>query len=325
MEPRRIARFAPLSRTTSTGGVILGKYELGRLLGRGSFAKVFHGRSLSDNITVAVKVIDKSKIVDTNMEPRISRSKTASYTPHVVLRRTPRRKYFEGRGYDGAKADAWSCGVILFVFLAGSLPFDDSNIPNMYQKIHRREFQFPAWISKPAKYIISQLLDPNPNTRMSIEVLMGLSWFKKSLRTESRCCSLELDLVSGKDCKYTLTMNAFDIISMSSGLDLSGLFETSANQREKRFTSKASVELIEERLTQVGEKLGFRAEKGKSGAIGLVNMKSVVLAKILEVSPELMLVEVKVVDGWEEFEQLHWNDMKTKLEDIVLSWHNDVS
>lgn len=68
-----------ISRTTSgnTGAVILNKYELGRLLGRGSFAKVYHGRCLADNASVAIKVIDKPAAADAAMEPRIVREVSA--------------------------------------------------------------------------------------------------------------------------------------------------------------------------------------------------------------------------------------------------------
>ncbi|KAL4014989.1 hypothetical protein IC575_027211 [Cucumis melo] len=39
------------------------------------------------------------------------------------------------RGYDGAASDIWSCGVILFVILTGLLPFDDTNLCVLYQKV----------------------------------------------------------------------------------------------------------------------------------------------------------------------------------------------
>ena len=61
---------------------------------------------------------------------------TPAFAAPEVLRR---------KGYDGVKPNACSCGVILYVLLAGRLPFDDSNITEMCRKAHRREYTRPQW------------------------------------------------------------------------------------------------------------------------------------------------------------------------------------
>ncbi|KAL9686796.1 hypothetical protein QQ045_031189 [Rhodiola kirilowii] len=36
---------------------------------------------------------------------------------------------------NGTASDVWSCGVILFVLMAGYLPFDEANIIQLYNKV----------------------------------------------------------------------------------------------------------------------------------------------------------------------------------------------
>lgn len=49
---------SPAETTTK----LFGKYELGKLLGCGAFAKVYHARNIENGQSVAVKVINKKKI-----------------------------------------------------------------------------------------------------------------------------------------------------------------------------------------------------------------------------------------------------------------------
>lgn len=41
----------------------------------------------------------------------------------------------DDKGYDGQVADVWSCGVILFILMAGYLPFNESDLNSLYNKV----------------------------------------------------------------------------------------------------------------------------------------------------------------------------------------------
>ncbi|KAL1549073.1 CBL-interacting protein kinase 18 [Salvia divinorum] len=57
----------------SKGGVLMQRYEFGKLLGQGTFAKVYHARDIKNGESVAIKVIDKEKIVKVGMVEQIKR------------------------------------------------------------------------------------------------------------------------------------------------------------------------------------------------------------------------------------------------------------
>ncbi|KAJ8558046.1 hypothetical protein K7X08_004812 [Anisodus acutangulus] len=429
----KIRRTTSSNSVGGSGPTILGKYQLGHLLGRGSFAKVYHARRLEDGTNVAIKVMDKNTTVDATMERLIIREVSSMHRlkdhPNMIklyevmatkskiylvmelapggdllskLNRRGRfsystaRFYFhqlisalhfchqngvahrdlkpqnlllDGEGrlkvsdfgfsalhdeqlsnsllqtacgtpaymapeivykkeYDGSKVDAFSCGVILFVFLTGKLPFDDSSYTKLHWAKHRREYQFSDWVQKPARNIINRLLDPNPSTRLSIEELTELSWFKRSaMKAEELNHHQQLQFGQGifeKEYKRSGRLNAFDLISMSYGLNLSGLFEArSHNKKELRFTTSVQVGSVEEKVMKLGKEEGYRVERTKGGGIGLVKGRVVLLVEIWEIAANLWLVEIKVVDGGQEFGETQWEVIEVGLKDIVVSWYND--
>ncbi|MBA0835866.1 hypothetical protein Goarm_008119, partial [Gossypium armourianum] len=61
-------------KTRSENPALLhGKYELGRMLGHGTFAKVYHARNLQTGKGVAMKVVGKEKVIRVGMMEQIKR------------------------------------------------------------------------------------------------------------------------------------------------------------------------------------------------------------------------------------------------------------
>jgi serine/threonine protein kinase len=83
------------------------------------------------------------------------------------------------RGYDGYMADTWSIGVILFVFLAGYLPFDEPTMSALFRKISNADFSYPSWFGDDVKDLLDKILVADPKTRLSLLEITKHPWFTK--------------------------------------------------------------------------------------------------------------------------------------------------
>lgn len=211
------------------------------------------------------------------------------------------------RGYDGATSDIWSCGVILYVILTGYLPFDDRNLAVLYQKIFKGDAQVPKWMSPGAKNMIKRILDPNPVTRITTAGIKADEWFKQdytpmeSAEEQDACISIQDAPSEDGSPKSPNLINAFQLIGMSSCLDLSGLFETEdVSERKIRFTSNHSMSDLLEKIEGIVTEMGFRVQKrnGKFQVIqehsGKKSLGSLSVAtEVFEISPSLYVVELR--------------------------------
>ncbi|KAJ9505516.1 hypothetical protein QJQ45_021086, partial [Haematococcus lacustris] len=82
-----------------------------------------------------------------------------------------------GKLYAGPEVDVWSCGVILYALLCGSLPFDDENIPNLFKKIKGGIYTLPSHLSPGARDIIPRMLLVDPLKRITIPEIRQHPWF----------------------------------------------------------------------------------------------------------------------------------------------------
>lgn len=417
--------------------ILMGRYELGRLLGKGTFAKVYYARNLKTGESVAIKAMDKEKILKVGMIDQIKRevsimrlvrhpnivrlyevmaSKTKIYfvmeyvkggelfnrvADNGKLKEEEARKYFQQlisavdfchsrgvyhrdlkpenlllddngnvkvsdfglsalpeqfrkdgllhtacgtpayvapevitkKGYDGAMADIWSCGVILFVLMAGYLPFQDANLMMMYKKIHKGDYKCPAWFSSEVRRLVLRLLDPNPRTRITVPQLMEVPWFRRDFKRPQTDGDFPVDLLDDVDSAFFVPkpacLNAFDIISLSPGFNLSGLFKDNAmkQEEESRFTSTQPASSIMSKLEEIASLFRFSFKKSKDFKMKLQGSEQgrkghlSIDAEIFEVTPSFFMVEIRKTGGDTlEYSKFCSQDLRPGLKDIVWTW-----
>ncbi|XP_044064511.1 serine/threonine-protein kinase BRSK2-like isoform X4 [Siniperca chuatsi] len=97
---------------------------------------------------------------------------TSCGSPHYAC-----PEVIRGEKYDGRKADAWSCGVILFALLVGALPFDDDNLRNLLEKVKLGVFHMPHFIPPDCQNLLRGMIEVDAGKRFTLEQIQKHTWY----------------------------------------------------------------------------------------------------------------------------------------------------
>jgi len=131
---------------------------------------------LDENGTLKISDFGLSNMQKTSGSGRIGPAEqlhTMCGTPEYVA-----PEVLTGKGYSGFTADCWSCGVILYVMLAGSLPFRDTDSSNVFHKIKHGQYEMKPYFSEAAKDMLRHLLVVNPSERYTLDQVVQHEWFR---------------------------------------------------------------------------------------------------------------------------------------------------
>ena len=154
-----------------------------------------------DNILIDLN--NKIKICDFGVSKKINvndimydQCGTPAYIAPEILK---------NKGYEGFSVDIWSCGVVLYAMLSGTVPFKGNDLNELHNLIMKGKFNIINDISNDAKHLIKSLLEVDPKKRININNILNHPWL------------INVDVNNNKN--YNLFTNAEKVLLNKSNVD----------------------------------------------------------------------------------------------------------
>ncbi|KAE8714445.1 Non-LTR retroelement reverse transcriptase-like protein [Hibiscus syriacus] len=216
---------------------LFGKYEVGKLLGRGAFAKVYQAHNVKTGETVAIKAVSKRKVLRGKLMAHVKMEIAIMHRlnhPNIVklieVLATKTKVYFVMEFAKGGEFLEDKEGTFQRRSQPSLFPAVDFRrrfLPvkrHLPPRLEALEFKIPEMdvAGAPTTDIV---LDTKPETRITIDEIMNDPWFKDGFK-EIKVHPVLRFRNERRNTKQR-KLDAFDLISFSSGFDLSVCSTTS--------------------------------------------------------------------------------------------------
>lgn len=149
-----------------------------------------HGRNVAhrdlkpENILIDVNNRGSIKVIDFGTSHHYGKANTVMHqmygTPYYIAPEVLQGNYTE-------KCDMWSIGVMLYIMLCGSPPFNGSD-DQIIAKVKKGTWSFrgQAWstISDEAKDLVTKLMEKNVESRLSAVDALAHPWLKEKVKSK---------------------------------------------------------------------------------------------------------------------------------------------
>ena len=155
-----------------------------------------------------------------------------------------------GRPYDGMKSDIWSCGIILYALVTGTLPWTKRNKKQIFEQIRKGEYEIPNFLSENCKNLIRRLLTVDFQKRITIDDALKHPFLQNALFEKLdfhfKYVSLKkVDMLFGQDINFRINETV----------------EKNEKKRSLSFGNTSFLQIRKEILTQNPAEKAKRLEK----------------------------------------------------------------